>query len=406
MTEGTAGALAGVRVIDLSSVIAAPQASQILGDYGADVIKVETPFGDETRRLGPPFVRDAAPHFMSANRNKRTLALDLSKPDGREVLLRLLEGADILLENFKAGTMEKWGLGYEQTLKARFPRLIHASLTGFGQTGPYAHFPGYDAMGQSFSGIASFNGDPDGGPTRVCVPLSDMSACFYVTIGMLVALQARERTGLGQAIDVGLVDSAMTLLLPYAPNWMYGGDDFRPKRRGSKNPVTAPHDIYPTADGHVFICVGNDTQFAILCDGLGHPEIAADPRFATHLERLKHVDALDALIKPILAETEAVKFSERMLAAGVPVGAVLEVPEAFAHKQAVAREMTLERDWYKGIGFPAKLSATPAALHRLPPAFGEHNDEILAEAGYEPDAIARLKADGIVAGEPRARRVE
>ncbi|MFO1190318.1 MAG: CaiB/BaiF CoA-transferase family protein [Alphaproteobacteria bacterium] len=395
--------LTGIRVIDVSAVAAAPYVGQILGDFGADVIKVEPPHGDDGRRMGAPGPRGAAV-FEACNRNKRAMALDLADRRGREVLLRLLEGADILLENFKPGTLEKWGLSYAGVLRQRFPRLIHCSVTGFGQTGPYSRFPGYDAMGQAFGGIMSFNGNPEDEAGRVAVSVADLTSTGMAAMGVLLALQERHRSGLGQSVDIGLMDSALSLLIPYGLNWMLGGDGAAPKRLGNRIPHGAPHDVFRTRTGNVFLCVITDAQFIGLCEGLGRPDLARDPRFMPRDERIKNADALKAILDTLLADEEAEPLSERMLAKGVPVGAVLTVPQAFRHKQAVAREMRVEAPGYSGIGTPIKLDRTPMQIARIPPRFAQHNREVLREAGFSEAEIDKLIAEGVVPETPRPLR--
>lgn len=393
-------ALTGIRVIDVSAVAAAPYVGQILGDFGADVIKVEPPHGDDGRRMGAPGPRGAAV-FEACNRNKRAMALDLGDPRGREVLLRLLEDADVMLENFKPGTLDKWGISYSAVLKHRFPRLIHCSVTGFGQTGPYSRFPGYDAMGQAFGGIMSFNGSPEDDAGRVAVSVADLTSTGMAAMGVLLALQERHHSGLGQSVDVGLMDSALSLLIPYGLNWILGGDAAAPKRLGNRIPHGAPHDVFRTRTGNVFLCIITDPQFIGLCEGLGRPDLAHDPRFMPRDERIKNSAALKVILDSLLANEDAEDLSERMLAKGVPVGAVLTVPQAFRHKQAVARGMRVDAPDYSGIGTPIKLDRTPMEIRRITPKFAEHNREILREAGYADAEIDRLIAEGIVPETPR-----
>lgn len=386
MTGTAPPALHGMRVVDLATIVAAPAVAETLGDFGADVIKVEPPKGDEARRMGG--------HFHGINRNKRGMALDLSNPKGRDVLMRLLDWTDVLVENFKPGTMEKWGIGYADCLEKRFPRLIHCRVSGFGSTGPYSRYPGYDGVGQAFGGLMSVNGDPDGPPMRIGVPLADMMAGALATNAVLIAYVERQRSGRGQFIDISLMDAAMVQARPAVPDWILTGK--RPQRWGSRHVFAAPHDVFPTRDGHIFLTGAMDPQFRRTCDVLGRPDIADDPRFATMAKRRENVDALNALLREILADRDSVALAEALMEANVPAGAVLELPEAYQHPQAQARDMLIETaDGYRGIGSPLKLSRTPMSVDRPPPEFGQHGREILAELGYTDAEISRLVADGI-----------
>lgn len=386
MTGTAPPALHGMRVVDLATIVAAPAVAETLGDFGADVIKVEPPKGDEARRMGG--------HFHGINRNKRGMALDLSNPKGRDVLMRLLDWTDVLVENFKPGTMEKWGIGYADCLEKRFPRLIHCRVSGFGSTGPYSRYPGYDGVGQAFGGLMSVNGDPDGPPMRIGVPLADMMAGALATNAVLIAYVERQRSGRGQFVDISLMDAAMVQARPAVPDWILTGK--RPQRWGSRHVFAAPHDVFPTRDGHIFLTGAMDSQFRRTCDVLGRPDIADDPRFATMAKRRENVDALNALLREALADRDSVALAEALMEANVPAGAVLELPEAYQHPQAQARDMLIETaDGYRGIGSPLKLSRTPMSVDRPPPEFGQHGREILAELGYTDAEISRLVADGI-----------
>ena len=274
---GTTGALAGIRVVDLSRILGGPYCGQILGDHGADVLKIEPPQGDDTRTWGPPFRDGVASYYYGLNRNKRVMQLDLTTPAGREVLLALLADADVLVENFKTGTMEKWGLGYD-TLAERFPRLVHCRVSGYGADGPLGGLPGYDAAIQALTGIMSINGEADGGPLRAGLPVVDMVTGLNAVIGVLLALQERERSGRGQFVEAALYDSGLSLLHPHAANWFMNGKT--PVRTGNAHPNIYPYDSVATGTDPVFLAVGNDRQFAKLCAHLGVPELANDPRFA------------------------------------------------------------------------------------------------------------------------------
>ena len=393
------GALAGLKVIDLTRVLGGPYATMILSDHGAEVIKIEPPQGDEVRDWGPPFLengdgsRDAS-YFQGINRNKRSLALDLGKQGGRDVLLRLLEGADVLVENFKPGGMEKWGLGYEAVLARRFPGLIHCRVSGFGGDGPLGGLPGYDAILQAMTGLMSVNGDPSTGPLRLGIPLVDLGTGLYAVIGILMALHERARSGRGQYLDMTLHDCGMALLHPQAANYFLDGR--RPVPTGNPHPNLAPYEKYATATGEIFVASGNNGQFRRLCELIGQPEIAADPRFRDNADRLTNRAALVALLGAAFAGEDGRAFSLRLIRNGVPAGPVLPVDEALSAAHTAHREMVTELDGYRGLGTPIKLSRTPGGAHAPPPRFGEHGTEVLAGHGYSAEEIARLEADGVL----------
>ena len=392
--QGEAGALAGLRVVDLTRVLGGPYGTQILGDHGADVIKVEPPQGDETRDWGPPFHDGDASYFIGVNRNKRSLGLDLSVPAGREVLFRLLERADVLIENFKPGAMERWGLGYDDVLGARFPRLIHCRISGFGADGPLGGLPGYDAVVQAMAGMFSINGDGEGGPTRIGIPLVDLGTGLYSVIAILMALVERDRSGRGQYLDMTLFDCGVALMHPDAANFFLSGDV--PRATGNAHPNLNPYDGYRTATGDVFIAAGNDRAFARLCAGIGRPELAGDPRFAGNSDRLANRDALKAEIEDATGRIDAETLCARLMGAGVPAGPVLDTRQVVEHAHTAHRAMLARAGAYRGTGTPIKLSRTPGAVRAAPPGFGRDGREILAEHGYAPEEIERLAADGVL----------
>lgn len=388
------GALEGLKVIDLSRVLGGPYCGQMLADHGADVIKIEPPQGDETRTWGPPFDAEGiSAYFAGINRNKRTIALDLSKPEGRDVLLKLLETADVLIDNFKTGTMEKWGIGYHDVLAAKFPRLVHARVSGFGADGPLGGFPGYDAMVQASAGLVSVNGSPESGPVRVGVPVVDLSTGMNACIGILMALYERNRSGKGQFIDATLYDSAIALHQPHAPNYFTAGQ--KPKLVGNSHGSLVPYSNFPTKGRNIAIAAGNDGQFRKLAQMLGKPKLALDPRFKTNKDRVAHRLELEAELRELLKDRDADSFSIELMKGGVPSGAVLEVPDVMEHPHTKHRGMVWEKDGYRNVGNPVKLSRTPAGVHSKPKKFGSDTKAVLAEAGYSATEIDNLIASGI-----------
>jgi len=397
MAEGpglarSAGALAGLKVVDLTRVLGGPYCTMILSDHGAEVIKVEPPQGDEVRDWGPPFQGDDASYFIGVNRNKRSLALDLGKPEGRAVLLRLLEGADVLVENYKPGAMERWGLGYEAVLSQRFPRLVHCRVSGFGGDGPLGGLPGYDAIIQAMVGLMSVNGD--GAPMRMGTPVVDLATGLYSCIGILMALQERERSGQGQFLDMTLHDCGMALLHPQAANFFLNGK--RPKATGNPHPNISPYAKFATRTCEIFCAVGNEPAWRKFCEFLGLPDLVADPRFATNALRVENRAELDAILGPRLAEEDGHALCDAMLRAGLPAGPVMHVDEAMEAAHTAHRGMVTEMGAYRGLGTPIKMSRTPGGTRNPPPRFNEHGEGILARHGFSEAEIAELKAQGIV----------
>ncbi|BCW89820.1 Acetyl-CoA:oxalate CoA-transferase [Alphaproteobacteria bacterium SO-S41] len=395
----TAGALTGIRVIDLSRVLGGPYATQVLGDHGADVVKVEPPGGDETREWGPPFrdddgARGPSAYYLNVNRNKRGIALDLRKADGRAALLRLLEDADVLVENFKAGTLEKWDLGFEAVLAPMFPRLVHCRISGFGSEGPYGGFPGYDAVVQTMTGLSSVTGSPASGPVKMGTPVIDIASGLNAVIGILLALRERERTGKGQSVEVALYDVGLSLLHPHSANWLWGHK--MPSLIGNAHPNVVPYDLFQTATRPVFLGVGNDGQVKKAFAVLGIPELWDDARFNTMAARNANRVELTAILAPIFARHDGVQLAQTLLEAGVPAGPLNNVQEALDDPQTAAREMRIETAGYKGMGSPIKLSETPPSLRRLPPDFGHDTDGVLSEAGFSESDIKQLREGGAI----------
>jgi formyl-CoA transferase len=398
MAGERAGALAGITVLDLTRVLGGPYATQILGDHGAEVIKIEPPQGDEVRDWGPPFdAAGDASYFIGINRNKRSLGLDLSRAEGQGVLLRLLEHADILIENYKPGAMEKWGLGYEAVLRERFPRLIHCRISGFGGDGPMGGLPGYDAVIQAMCGMFSINGMPDtdgGGPTRIGIPLVDLGTGLYAVIALLMALVERERSGQGQFVDMTLYDAGIALMHPHIPNYLLSGR--LPGLTGNAHPNISPYDKFPTRTVDVFLAVGNDRAFGRVCAELGAPELASDPRYRSNADRVANRAALTERLLALLAEQDGEALCARLLAAGVPAGPVRDVAQVWSDAHTRHRGMAAEAGDYSGWGPPIKLSRTPGGIRRTPPRYGEHGREVLAEFGFAEDEIDRLAAAGVL----------
>jgi crotonobetainyl-CoA:carnitine CoA-transferase CaiB-like acyl-CoA transferase len=364
MTQLSLGSLDGVKVIDLSRILGGPYCGQILGDHGADVLKIEPPQGDDTRTWGPPFQNGVASYYLGLNRNKRGMRIDLAEAAGRETLLELLAGADVLIENFKTGTLEKWGLGYA-TLSERFPRLIHCRVSGFGADGPLGGLPGYDAAIQAMSGIMSVNGEADGEPLRVGLPVVDMVTGLNAVIGILLALHERERSGKGQFVEAALYDSGLSLLHPHAASWFTSGKT--PQRTGNGHPNIYPYDAFPTRTTPVYLAVGNDRQFQGLCKVLGDPALAFRPEFADAKSRsVNRADLREKLIA-LLSNFDCEPLTERLMQEGVPSAPILDVRSAMEHPHTEHRDMIVRMPGgYTGIASPIKMGRTPAS-YRLPP---------------------------------------
>ena len=388
-------ALNGIKVLDLTRVLGGPYATQILADHGADVIKVESKIGDEVRGWGPPFINDMASYFINVNRNKKSIAIDLTKKEGKGLILELLKSCDVLIENFKTGTMEKWGLGYKEVLSSKFPKLIHCRISGFGATGPLGGAPGYDAIVQAMTGMMSINGHANGGDVRVGAPVVDMGTGLYATIGILMAIQERNKSGLGQFIDMSLYDSALALMHPHTGNY------FLSKKpgtaTGNAHPNIAPYDKFKTATNEIFMGIGNDAGFARLCKALNLDELIIDERFLSNGDRVENRIALTKYLEDALRNVDGVEFSEKLLAAGIPAGPVRNIEEAINHPQTKERQMTISKDEYKGVSSPIKFSRSRSVgVKNKPPLIGQHTKDILKEAGYNEDAINKLLSEEIV----------
>lgn len=408
-TSSSPGPLSGLRVLDLTRILAGPTCSQLLGDLGADIIKVERPgAGDDTRKWGPPFVRDAddnetteSAYYLCANRNKRSVAIDIARPEGAELVRRLLAGCDVLIENFKVGDLARYGLAYDD-LKAAFPRLVYCSITGFGQTGPYAGRAGYDFLAQGMGGMMSLTGEPDGEPMKVGVGIADVVCGLYASNAILAALRHRDATGEGQYVDVALGDSQVAWLINEGTNYLMSGE--LPKRRGNAHPNIVPYQTFPSADGYFILAVGNDGQFQRFCKIAGLDDLAADPRFATNSDRIRNRDALIPLIAEATGTRPMDFWLSELEKVGVPSGPVNTLDRVFDDPQFVHRDMTVTMPYrlagsgeVKLIGNPLKLSKTPVSYRRAPPVLGEHTDEILEERlSLSDDDRKKLKDKGII----------
>lgn len=400
--ETSGGALQGIRVVDLSRVLGGPFCTQLLADHGATVIKVEPPQGDETRDWGPPFRGDAASYFHGTNRNKLGVALDLAQTGGRGLLMRLLDGADILVENFKPGTLEKWGIGYEEVLRVSFPRLVHCSVSGFGASGPMGAMPGYDAVLQAMTGLMSVNGEPDGDALRMGVPVIDIVTGLNAAIGILLALQERQRSGLGQSVEATLFDSGISLMHPHLPNYLLSGKAGR--RTGNAHPNICPYDSFSTASCPVFLAVGNDSQFRTLATVLGNPSLADELQFSTNRDRLANAAALKIVLETLLRPHKAEAIAQRLMEAGVPCGPVLDAAGIRSHPHALHRNRFIEVGDYVGVASPITLSRTPASYRMSPPHFGQDTRQALFAAGVTAEEIDAGIRDGVVLTDRRRGR--
>ncbi len=403
------GPLTGLRVFDLSRVLAGPHCTQLLGDLGADVIKVERPgAGDDTRGWGPPFLKNAdgedsseSAYFLSSNRNKRSLTLDIAQPEGAGLARRLIGRSDVLVENFKTGGLAKYGLAYDD-LKEDFPGLIYCSITGFGQTGPFASRPGYDFLIQGMGGIMSVTGAPDGEPMKVGVAIADLMTGMYASSAILAALHHREKTGRGQYIDLALLDTQVAWLANQGLNYLTSGA--APGRLGNEHPNIVPYKVLPCADGHFILAVGNDRQFQSFCRVAGAGELGEDPRFLSNAGRVRNREILYALLAEITRTRSQAEWVERLTEAGVPCGPVNSIDQVFDHPQVRARgmEIALPHPAAGGrevslIANPIKFSETAPDYRAAPPLLGQHSDEVLEELlGLDGAEIAALRERGIV----------
>lgn len=411
MAQIQGGALSHVRVLDLSRVLAGPWAGQLLADLGADVIKIERPAkGDDTRSWGPPWLQDAegrstdvSAYYLCANRNKRSVTVDIAHPEGQALIRQLVAQSDVLLENFKVGDLARYGLDY-RALRAINPRLVYCSITGFGQTGPYAARAGYDFLIQGMGGLMSVTGrsdeDPGGGPMKVGVALTDILTGLYASNAILAALAARERSGEGQHIDMALLDVQVACLANQAMNYLATGEN--PSRMGNAHPNIVPYQDFPTSDGHMILAIGNDEQFQRFCLAAGEPDMAQDARFASNQQRVQHRVELVALLDPITRARSTADWVSTLEACNVPCGPINAIGDVFADPHVVARSLQIAMPHPVAgeiplVANPIRLSATPVEYRRAPPMLGEHTDQVLAgELDLDEATIKSLRERGVV----------
>ncbi len=405
--DSTMGALSHIRVLDLTRVLAGPWCAQTLADFGADVIKIERPgAGDDTRHWGPPYLKDAhgadtaeAAYYLAANRNKRSVTVDIATPEGQQIVRELAAQSDVVLENYKVGQLKKYGLDYA-SLRAVKPDLVYCSVTGFGQTGPYAHRAGYDFIVQGIGGFMSITGErdgvPGGGPQKAGVAIADLATGLYSTIAVLAALAHRDRTGEGQYIDMALLDVQVALLANMNTNFLASGTP--PVRWGNAHPNIVPYQTFQTSDGWIIVAVGNDGQFRKFVEAGGRPELADDERFATNPARVRHRDTLVPILAEMVKTRSKTAWIDALEAAGVPCGPINDLAEVFANEQVVARGMEVALPHPCGadvklVRNPVRMSATPPDARTAPPLLGAHTDDVLRDMlGYDDARIAALKA--------------
>ena len=404
-----AGPLSGIRVVDLTRILAGPSCTQILGDLGADVIKIEMPgAGDDTRRWGPPFLPDhndeptnESAYFSCANRNKRSVTINISAPEGQKLIRDLIEKSDVLVENFKFGGLAKYGLAYDD-LKADNPGLVYCSITGFGHTGPYAKRPGYDVLMQGMGGLMSVTGAADGEPQKCGVPISDLMAGMYASVSICAALRHRETSGKGQAIDIGMLDTTIAMMANQALNYLSSNEV--PPRLGNEHPNIAPYQVFPTGDGNIIVACGSEQQFQRLCEIIDRPDIPEDPRFTVNKERLAHRQELVDVLNPVFKSKPSAYWLEVLEQHSISCGPINNLEQTFADPQVQARGMRLEMAHPATgqrpvalVASPVRLSETGVEYRHAPPLLGQHTDEVLGEVlGLDPAAITGLRDAGTI----------
>jgi formyl-CoA transferase len=399
--------LDNIRILDITRALAGPYCTMMLGDLGADVIKVERPgSGDETRGWGPPFVGKPygpypgeSAYFIATNRNKRSVTVNIQSPEGQEVIRQLAGISDVLVENYRTGDLDKLELGYPD-LHSLYPKLIYCSVSGYGRTGPYAERPGYDAILQAEGGMMSITGPVEGPPSRVGIPIIDITSGMFAATAILAALRARDMTGEGQLVDISLFDSHLALLTNVASNYLVGGKP--PRRLGNAHPNLVPYDAFPARDGWFVVGIANDKQWGLLCDLIARPDMKTDSRFAANRDRVTNREELGAELNRIFSQRDVNDWLADLVKTGLPCGRINSIPEVFSHPQAQARQMTLEAEHptagtVRLPGFPYKFSQTPAEIHRPPPLLGEHTKEVLTGLlNYSPESVASLRDKGAI----------
>ena len=405
------GSLSHIRVLDLSRVLAGPWCGQHFADLGAEVIKIERPgSGDETRAWGPPYLKNSdgndtteAAYYLSCNRGKKSLTLNISTPEGQDIVRKLAAKSDVVLENYKVGQLKKYGLGYDD-LNAINPKLVYCSITGFGQTGPWSHRPGYDFIIQGLGGLMSITGErddlPGGGPQKVGVAVTDLMTGMYSTIAILAALAHRERTGVGQHIDMALLDVSVAMLANMNMNYLTSGQV--PKRWGNAHPNVIPYQVFACRDGHIIVAVGNDSQFRKFCEVLSQPSLGIDPRFATNSNRIRNRSELIPILEPLVKNRSRDAWVEVLEAAGVPCGPINNIDQVFENPQVRARGIKVEiphplSGTVPQVASPMRFSETPIEYHAAPPTLGQHNEYVLRDVlGMQADEIERLRQTNVV----------
>ena len=392
--------LEGVKVLDLTQIMAGPYCAMTLGDMGADVVKVEKPNGgDDARRMGPPFIEGESAAFLGINRNKRSIVADMRTDGGREIVQELARRSDILIQNFRPGSLERMGLGYEQVREIN-PAIIYCTISGFGATGPYARRGGFDLVAQGMSGLMSVTGHPGAPPTKIGAPVCDLNAGMFATIGILTAYVNRLRTGTGQHVDTSLLEGGIAYT--FWESAMYFATGEPPGPMGSAHRLTAPYQAFETADGYINVGAANQANWERLCAAIGRDDLASDPRFARPRDRMENLGALVSTLEETFARETTGHWLTALEAAGVPAGPIYTLDEVYADPQVRARDMVVETEHptagrVRNIGIPVKLSETPGAFRRPAPALGEHTDEVLRELGVSDERISKLRASGAVA---------
>ena len=391
--------LHGVRVIDCTQIMAGPFCTMLLGDLGADVIKIEKPGGgDDVRRSGPPFINGESAAFLSINRNKRSIVLDLKSEDGKSVVRRMAKSADVLVQNLRPGTMDRLGLGYD-AIRQINPALVYATITGFGATGPDSDKAGLDLVTQGAAGLMSITGHPDAPPVKIGVPITDLNAGMYAALGVLSAYINRLNTGQGQHVDTSLLEAGLAYTIWESAIYFATGES--PGPPGSGHPLSAPYQAFATKDGHINLGGANQANWERLCPAIGLPDLVRDPRFATNADRNANLAALVEILDEAFAARSTSEWTEVLNAAGVPAGPIHDMSEVYSDPQVLARDMVAEMDHptagkVRNIGIPLKLSETPGTIRRPAPTLGQHTDKVLAEFGYSEEDIASLRDRSVV----------